>query len=178
MEDYTDIANITDIEALLFSDAIGPRLFVRNDGRDTTFIGILIEETQDSFLVALPCRLLMKEETFLVVPLSLAPYQRMLKAAVHTIMFPLPQFSLQYYQYLTTLERVPEDIQEEVEETIKAYALMFEPKLKEGEVMVELKPNTRLVATPMSMDPDAFAEYLTNKHFAGEVILDGPTTKN
>lgn len=60
----------------------GPRVFVLESAMLQTLMGILISESDDSFLVALPARLVEVDEQKVAVPFIDAPYVRLQKSSV------------------------------------------------------------------------------------------------
>ena len=62
-EELESLEPLTEEEDLLYSEVIGPRLFMLNNAAASTLLGIIMEETEDSFLVGFPSKMLKVDET-------------------------------------------------------------------------------------------------------------------
>lgn len=92
---------------LLFSTQPGPRLFTLNDGHMTVIAGIMLEETDDSFLVGLPARIVQTDANrYDVIPHSTSPYSRLLKSATMVVEYITGVFEVCYMDYVR--EKGPE----------------------------------------------------------------------
>lgn len=92
-------------DELLFSTSPGPRIFNLNNATGTTLLGILIEETEDSFLVGLPSRLLDVEGEMKIDPYMPITYARFMKYSVLSVTFLFGIFLEKYVDYLKTTGR-------------------------------------------------------------------------
>lgn len=80
------------------AEPIAMRLFNTLSG--TTVMGIVIEETDDSFLVALPSRLLTTDGVFHVEPYLPLPFARFLKYTILNVTPIFLEFELPYIKYI------------------------------------------------------------------------------
>lgn len=152
-EDF-DPDNITEEDALLFGLGVSARLFTLNNEANTTLLGILLEETDDSFLVGIPSRLVKSGEEHFIQPFAPVPYFRLLKNSVMSVMYPFGIFTEKFNEYVKTegVELYPPlaDImtldaeEEQVEETP-------EPPQEQNEVQV------------FGMSDDELKEYLAKR---------------
>ena len=157
---------IPEEDVLLFSATPGPRIFTLNNANSTTMLGVLLEETDDSFLVALPSRLIDIEGKLKVESFMAVPYIRLLKSAVLSVLFPFGSFKAMFIPYIINkgmeiypeLEDLIEDLKEELESPTQA----------------QHKEQSEVVYSGMSNEE--LEQYLTEKFSRGE-ITSGNGTK-
>lgn len=97
---------LTEEDELLFTPNPGPRLFVLNGMESKTFVGILIDETDDSMLVGLPTRMIEVDDKYTLAPLIDVPYTRILKSSVFCVTFLFEPFATAYKKYVETVGAV------------------------------------------------------------------------
>lgn len=112
-------------ETLMASLEPGPRIFIENSDKKSTILGFLLEETEDSFLVALPSKLVIVEDASRegeepvrykqIVPYLPVPYCRLLKSSIFAVSYPFSEFKENFDIYLSSegLNLYPE-ISEEI----------------------------------------------------------------
>lgn len=83
---------------LLFSDELGLRIFILNNSTNTQVLGVLMEESDDSFLVGLPSKLVENE----ILPLVPIKYGRILKSSIMMVVYPYGILYEKYIAYLKT----------------------------------------------------------------------------
>lgn len=154
-----DSSLVTEEDTLLFSTFPGPRIFILNNATQTNMLGVLIEETDDSFLVGLPSRLLEAEKGVQVEPFVQVPYLRLMKTSVSTILYLFGIFKDKYLSYLiehgATLYPDIQDIIEDIKEQHATPVESVETSRKEDKT---------------GMDDEALKEYLSEKLQRGEII--------
>jgi|SRR5450759_3380941 len=93
--------DITDSYDLLHSHFYGVRQFVFQGGEDP-FVGVVVEETDDSFLVAMPTSIKTEEVPIVltVVDSGEVPYIRLMKSAVRFVALPTEPQNHLYIVYL------------------------------------------------------------------------------
>lgn len=110
----------TDEDDLLFSEVLGTRVFSLNNTNGTTLVGVVVSETDDSFMVGLPARLLKTtegdNERFRIEPFSPEPYIRLIKYNVTFVTFAFGIFKTAYDTYLDTVGR--DDFPELIEDLL------------------------------------------------------------
>ena len=170
--------DLTPEDVLLYSTFAGPRLFVLNNANMTNVLGVLMDESDDSFLVGLPIRLMndgndptkIKAEPFAPVP-----YIRVLKSAIITVSYLYGIFESEYTKYI--LEKgaalYPEitDYLEEGEESEEVSV----PNVPTQSVDVSLTNDTETPEEVQGMSNEELKKYLTDKYNNGE--LTGVTRK-
>jgi hypothetical protein len=93
-------------DCLLFSANPGPRIFVTCNMNVDSIIGLVLDESDDSFLVALPARMAeldqkdSEEKITIMLPFIKAPYIRLLKANVGIVSYLFEPFSEPYREYV------------------------------------------------------------------------------
>lgn len=99
----TDVDDIPETEEniLLYTLAVGPRVFVLNNSSMTNVLGLALDETEDSFLVGLPAIL---KDTIMgalsVESFTPTPYFRLLKSSVISVMYIAPPVDKMYEDYV------------------------------------------------------------------------------
>ena len=78
----------------------GPRIFMLRNEVGTTLLGFVLSETDDSFLVALPSRLIDKEGEKVIEAFINVPFLRLLKSAVSMVIPPFADFKECFDKYL------------------------------------------------------------------------------
>lgn len=103
---FIDGEDLTDDEFdLLTSSSIGIRVFNLNNQSGTTLIGVVMFENEDSFLVALPSKLLKKDDDYkvdLYVPIDMV---RLMKSNITLLSHPFSPFEEHYLEFLDTYGR-------------------------------------------------------------------------
>lgn len=169
INDDINISNAEDMiseeDGLLFSTFPGPRLLILNNASQTNLLGVVLEETEDSFLVGLPSRLIDSGSDLQVEPFVKVPYLRLLKSSVLTVLYLFDVFKEKYLAYLiehgTTLYPDLSDIVEDLKEQYAAPAIS--PKETSEE--------------KLGMSDEDLEEYLSEKLQRGE-ILNGTGSKH
>lgn len=95
-----DTDEYTEEDDLLFSESPGMRVFILSDAGLKTVIGILLEETDDSFLVAMPARLIDVDGNKEMESVVDVPFFRLLKSNVSILMHGFEPFRKYYNEYL------------------------------------------------------------------------------
>ncbi len=162
--------------SLMYGTDQGPRIFVFNNAESTTLLGVMLEETDDSFLVAIPSKLIHgpkgKETEHIVVPFIPVPYIRVMKSALMTTMYLYGEYAEKYIAYLKErgediypeLQDVMESIREQLEDT-------EEELTEEDEEILEMSLNTDSGVTEQAqgMSDEELRIYLKNKYNKGEI---------
>ena len=93
---------ISEEEDLLLSLVPGPRIFTLNNTDQNTLLGVLLEETDDSFLVGLPSKMIALEgsDETVIVPYVPNKIFRLMKSAVVALMYLVEPFDEKYKEYL------------------------------------------------------------------------------
>lgn len=101
-EELESLEPLTEEEDLLYSEVIGPRLFMLNNAAASTLLGIIMEETEDSFLVGFPSKMLKVDETeeYRVDAYVPGPFFRLMKHCVISVMFMVEPFLTPFNEYL------------------------------------------------------------------------------
>lgn len=138
-----------DEEDLLFSTSDEPRIFELNSQSKSTIIGVVLEETEDSFLVGIPSRLVQDSETgdYSLIPYLPVPHIRLLKSGISMI---IPMFDPYRSAFMKYYQKFPVE---------------NKPKRSNSDVDSELN----------TMHNSQLEEYLTTKASIGE-LLDGNET--
>lgn len=181
----------TEEDNLLVTTFPGPRIFTLNNALDTTLLGVLMDESDDSFLVALPSRMVKEDGTNepYIKPYVQAPYFRLMKNAVSAVMFMFEPFKSVYMDYLasegavrypqveeflgepdpTAMQMLDVEIIEETDEDIREAA---------GEAARKLSVNTDsgVEHKALGMTDEELEEYLINKYKNGD-LYGGPGSK-
>lgn len=89
-------------EDLLFTDEVGIRIFALASGR--SIVGIAISETEDSYLVGVPCALLKDSSNDAPVARRMMPvsFFRLMKAQVEIVTFAFGAYKDCYIDYLVS----------------------------------------------------------------------------
>lgn len=103
----TDI--IEQEDDLLFSLEVGPRIFLLNNTSETSLLGVLTEETEDSFLVSLPARLVRTDSDVEIVPYGNSEYFRLMKTGVTLLMFLCEPYTKHYLEYIKNYDGLYDD---------------------------------------------------------------------
>ena len=92
----------TDSDDLLQSLTNGPRQFYCSEDEKNSVVGVMLEETNDSFLVAMPAKII-SEEGHMVLTVEDSgkrPYIRLMKSAVRIVAFTAEPQNKIYVDYL------------------------------------------------------------------------------
>lgn len=93
--------DFTDSEDLLGSLAYGIRKFYLSGSWEEILLGVLLEETADSFLIALPARVSNKDNVYILEEVvANVPYARFLKSEFRAVSFAQEIHEQVYVQYL------------------------------------------------------------------------------
>jgi hypothetical protein len=120
----------TDPDDLLQSLTYGARKFCFQGSEDLG-VGVILEETVDSFLVAMPARIISEKGRMTLISFDLdnMPYIRLMKAAVRSVAFPTALQRERYVEYLkVSSPSVFPDLLDMIELTD------FHWQLKDGEI--------------------------------------------
>ena len=100
-DDGSEDDNISEEENLLTSYFSGPRIFTINDGGDkVSLLGVVVHETEDSFLVAIPSLLVKTGEVYKIISYGQSPYFRLLKGNVSIVSHLYDKFEKYYLPYV------------------------------------------------------------------------------
>lgn len=157
--------DVSEEDELLYSLSMGPRIFNLNNANGTTMLGVLIEETDDSFLVGLPSRLIQAEEGLKVEPYLSVKFARFFKTSIVSVMFLFDKFYDSYIEYLQTRGR---EIFPELIELME----FSEEDLVDNFSIDKIK--TKLT----DEEAEKLAEKLEEVLSRGGVIVHGNNTKN
>ena len=90
-----------EVENLLFSIRPEHRVFVLANKNETTLLGMLDSETEDSFLVLFPSRMVQREDNnYEIVPYMEVPFLRLMKSQVIIVAPIMEPFSSEFACYL------------------------------------------------------------------------------
>jgi hypothetical protein len=94
--------DFTDSDDLLHSRTYGPRQYYDSVDEENSVVGVMLEETNDSFLVAMPARIKSKDGHMVltVEDSGNRPYIRLMKSAVRIVAFPAEPQRKIYVDYL------------------------------------------------------------------------------
>jgi hypothetical protein len=130
-----DVSETEPVDILLFSSKPGPRAFVLGDKDDTNFMAVLLEETEDSFLLTLPAIVILRDGVKTVEPyIRDQVYLRLLKSNVKWVMFLRPEYSNMYSKYIKTTtteqyeQKSTEELTEKLAEVVQHGGLVFDTK--------------------------------------------------
>lgn len=165
IDDVNDDEFVSEEDSLLFSVLPGPRIFTLNNVNSTTMLGVLLEETEDSFLVGLPSRLIDSEAGLKIDPFMSVPYMRLIKNSVLSVLYPFGVFKEKYIPYL--IEQGP-TIYPEIADILKDISV--------SEIPDTPKVSENLEKSEISgMDQEELKEYLTEKYNNGEITYGNGT---
>lgn len=168
--------DLTPEYSLMYGIDQGPRIFVFNNADSTTLLGVMLEETDDSFLVAIPSKLVQvppitsssTTETK-IVPFIPVPYLRIFKSAILTTMYLYGEYAEKYLEYLKdkgediypklleVMDSIREELGEEGSEDIDEEILELSLNTDSG---VEQKAE--------GMSDEELKDYLKNKYNKGK----------
>ena len=140
---------------LLYSQTYGIRMFYSGGIHQELIVGVVLEETDDSFLVALPVLAAIDGEKVMLeeVPKS-APYHRLLKSGFRMVSFPTELLEEAYMKYLRSVapEEFPEllDMIDGLEE---GPVLEVVGKAKRAESKAETIDSTKSTEAPVMTSP-------------------------
>lgn len=149
LEEFLDPS---DEDILLYSAEVGPRIFIMNNSELSTILGIMIDESDDSFLVALPSRVVDRDGTKVVIPVVEADFVRMVKSSVTMVLFPFSSFSEVYLEYVTQMAKENEAYEE--------YLDMFKAYLENTE---DPTPTKEPACKVQGLSNSDLAKYLASK---------------
>lgn len=170
-----DEANVSEEDVLMFSTYSGPRVFILNDERKTNILGLVLDESDDSFLVGMPGKALQDAEgNYKIEPFVPVPYLRFLKSGILSLMYVPEPVSTIYQTYLE--EKGPEiypDIADHIED-VEADDLEEQTPgqaiVAPNEVNVSLTPDEQGGNKVLGMTDEELRKYLTDKYNNGELI--------
>jgi hypothetical protein len=165
-----DDDDVSDEDVLLFSTFTGNRIFVLNNAHMTNIVGLLLEESDDSFLVGLPAKMIENDAGYQVQPFAPVPYMRLLKSATMTVMYTFGAIEAMYSDYLRTKGRemypeVAEYIDGGEAEVQSVQSEAIAPDNVEVSLTVEETAENKV----QGMTDEELREYLTNKYKNGEL---------
>lgn len=166
-----DDENVTEEDILMFSTYPGPRVIVLNDAKKTNILGLVLDETDDSFLVGLPAKAVKdKDDGYKITPLFPVPYIRMMKSSILTTMYTFDVIDVMYKEYLDTKGR---EIYPEVAEYIDGEDVEPEPVAQIAAAIDDLDISLTKDETEgnkvLGMTDDELKKYLTDKYNNGEL---------
>lgn len=169
--------DLTPEYSLMYGIDQGPRLFVFNNADSTTLLGVMLEETDDSFLVAIPSKLVQVAQPAnstgtetKIVPFIPVPYIRIFKSALLTTMYLYGEYAEKYLEYL---KDKGEDIYPElldVMDSIREQLGEEEGSEDIDEEILELSLNTDsgVEQKAEGMSDEELKDYLKNKYNKGK----------
>jgi hypothetical protein len=165
IDDIDVFDDYSEEDELLYSLSMGPRIFNLNNSNGTTMLGVLMEETDDSFLVGLPSRLIQNDGVYKVEPYLPVKFARFFKNSIVSTMFLFDKFYDTYIEYLQTRGK---EIFPELVESLE----FNEEDLIENFSVEKIK--TKL----SDEEAEELAKKLEDIVSRGGVIVNGTTTKN
>lgn len=185
-----DPESITEEEDLLVTFFSGFRIFTLNNVNSTTVLGVVMTETDDSFLVALPSRLTEQAEHHpdgsvivtgppVVVPLSSEAYLRLMKNAVLGVSHMYGIFREKYLEYINTegkklYPEVFEYLDEEDSSTQQAKDKDDFVEVTDEDVLeISLNRDSGTTQKALGMTDEELKEYLEKKYNIGDLLGDG-----
>lgn len=125
MEDEDFNTEIFKENDLMESIEPSPRIFMKADSNHTSLLGFVLSETPDSFLVALPSKLVEVDGVKKVDTYINVPYIRIMKSSLFSVMHPFGDFKKYFDEYLKGPgpERYPE-----ISEEIELYLMSEDPE--------------------------------------------------
>ncbi len=107
---------------LLYSQSIAARIFVLNSPPTATILGINLEENEDSFLVAIPAKLVEIQGVTKVASFLEVPYFRLMKSSVVSV---IPLYGIFEEKYIEYLKEHGSDVYPELEDFIMELHLTY-----------------------------------------------------
>jgi len=152
----------TEEDVLLYSHFAGPRIFVINDSSKTNITGILLDESEDSFLVGLPVKFSREttgKEKIIIEPYIPVPYFRLMKSSVFSVMFSFDPYLALYLDYVkeTGVKLYPEALE----------YLNVELQESNPSGIIEVGPDEDEQGVKSGMTDDELREYLFEKYNLG-----------
>lgn len=92
--------DVTDSEDLLFSTFYGIRIFHFSGSWDNIMLGVVLEEIDDSFLVALPASVAKDNNSLVLTGFSHVPYMRFMKSEFRALSQPTKNMEEAYVSFL------------------------------------------------------------------------------
>lgn len=166
MTDNNDpsIEDPSDADDLLYSTSYGTREFHSGPKGKDIIIGVILEENEDSFLVAMPVHILNKEQTstFILEQLSYnEPFTRLIKNSVSYVSYPEVDHDMAYIDFL---QKEAKDIFPELLEMIGA---------EDEEIRQEKEDDDELILNPEPVQISGpSGEVLINGNFSSEELKE------
>lgn len=173
-----DDVEMTDENILLYTMMAGPRVFVLNNSEMTNVLGLVLDETDDSFLVGIPGIIKNTMGGYNVEAFAPTPYMRLIKASVVSIMYLMPPVHQMYMDYVEKKGReiYPEIDEyldsEEAEETAAVASEPITPETTDVSLTSEETEENKV----QGMSDDELKKYLQEK-FASGSLASGPKKK-
>lgn len=162
---------VSEEDALLYSTFAGPRIFILNDADKTNLLGLVLDESDDSFLVGLPASAFERDSEKQIRPYCPAPYMRLMKSATMSVLYTFGEIEDLYMKYLDTKGRelYPEvaDYIEEGEEdnSDPAEASIVGP----ADIDISLSKDATPEQQVLGMTDEELRQYLLEKFNNGEL---------
>jgi hypothetical protein len=166
-----DENDVSEEDILLYSSFPGPRLIVLNNAAMTNVLGLLLEESDDSFLVGIPGIAKQQEDGSMdIQPFVPVPYIRLLKSAIISVMYTFGVLEDAYMQYLDTKGReLYPEVAEYIEED-EAESESGAPEITSYvESNVSLTKDAQEGQQVIGMTDKELQKYLTDKYNNGEL---------
>jgi hypothetical protein len=178
-DDEIDEEFLTPENILLYSTIPGPRIFTLT-GSHEAILGLLLEESDDSFLVGMPARMILPlddkgqanpDGVKTIIPYVPLPYFRLMKTAIMNVMYMFGEFEDLYMLYVEAKgnELYPElgeyydpDQTVEIPDVDKT-------EIKPAEETVGLTQEAEDGNQVQGMSDEQLKEYLTDKYKNGEL---------
>lgn len=156
-------------DILMYSAYPGPRLFILNTADGTNLLGLVLDESDDSFLVGLPSRAITSEAGPKIVAYNAAPYLRLMKTSLISVMYIPDGFLEMFMQYVTDNGR---KIYPEVYDYLEAGETDDQPA--DTAIIASLEPDVGLNKEAageqvQGMSDDELKKYLADKYNNGEL---------
>lgn len=172
-QDYVveDDIEMTDENTLLYTLMAGPRVFVLNNNAMTNVLGLVLDETDDSFLVGIPGIIKDSMGGYHVEAFAPTPYMRLIKSSVISVMYLMPPVHQMYMDYVEKKGReiYPEIDEyldsEEAEETAAVASEPITPDTTEVSLTAEETTENKV----QGMSDDELKKYLQEKFATGNL---------
>ena len=162
---------LSEEDILLYSTYSGLRIFVLNNAAMTNILGVLLDETEDSFLVGLPAVVVEgRPVESAIEPFLPVPYTRLMKSAILTLMYTFGVYQERYLEYINAKgkELYPE-IDDYIEEgqgqgQYLEAVLVEQPEVAGPENLeVSLNKDSEVPEKAVGMSDEELREYLLDK---------------
>lgn len=163
-------------DSLMYSHFSGPRIFILNDNDKFNMFGVLLEESDDSFLVGLPAKMTSEDGEVKVEPFMPVPYSRFMKSAILSVSYTFGIFHELYMNYVETkgaelypeiADYIEEDAELETESAESTIITPIDADITDISLSSEVEEGTKV----LGMTDDELQKYLTDKYNIGELAI-------